>query len=157
MSKKPRKKKKYHPRAISVPPYLNTIDKLTGQQSGFGREDDRIALLKIANRTATNDDLVMRIKLFQAAWVLAARMEQAKALRECLHSGIEAIGSYISVEHEDFTDEMFENLVLATETCRDIIEASGKIERTQAMATVMHGQCMIGVDEKQITDAEVRL
>ena len=79
MSKKPRPKKRYRPRAVAVPPYLASLDTY---DNGFDhREDDRIFLLQVANRTVDCEDLFTRVRMMQAAWLLASRVEDAKTLR----------------------------------------------------------------------------
>ena len=75
------------------------------------------------------------------AWVLAAKMDRAKELRQCLYSGLAAIGCYVAEKPKiPFDDEMFEELSQATEVARDILENSGEIERAQAAAAVMSGR-----------------
>lgn len=156
MSKKPRPKKHYRPRAVAVPPYLAT---LKAYDNGIDhRENDRIFLLRIANRTASENDALIHVRLFQVAWLLAARMKEAKSLRECLREGILSIGYYSDPEGKlEFTSREFETLSTAVEVCRQIIENSGSVERAQAMNAVMSGRVEVGIDGKAVTDDEVRL
>lgn len=134
MSKKNRPKKKYRPRAVSVPPYLNSIDALVGQTSAEElAEKDRIFLLQVANRTIDEYDLASHVQVLRAAWVLAEKMENTQALRKCMTDGIVAIGCYLSEDHSEFTPECFEMLSVAVETCRAIMNATGRLERAQAL------------------------
>ena len=94
MSKKPRPKKKYHPRAVSVPPYLNSIQ--SQDQSNFGTDHDRTFLLQVANRTVDESELALQCRLMQAAWLLADNMENTKELRQSIFDGIAAVGAYLS-------------------------------------------------------------
>lgn len=156
MSKKPRTKKRYHPRAVAVPPYLASLD--TYDNGIDHREDDRIFLLQVANRTVDCDDLFTHVRMMQATWLLASRMEDAKSLRECLHEAILAIGAYVDDDREKvFTPERFEALRAGTELCRSIFENSGHVERAQAVAAVLKGDVTVGFDDKPITDEEIRL
>lgn len=156
MSKKPRPKKRYRPRAVAVPPYLASLN--TYDDGIDHREDDRVFLLQVANRTVDEEDLFTHVRLMQVAWLLASRMEDAKNLRECLHEAILAIGAYVDADRETvFTPERFEALRAGTELCRSILENSGHVERAQAMAAVLNGNVTVGFDGKPITNEEVRL
>ena len=91
MSKKPRPKKKYRPRAVAVPAYLNSLSSDVDHGKD-AREEDRVFLLQVANRTVEKGDLALYGRIMQIAWVLAAQMERAKELRQCLYNGLAAIG-----------------------------------------------------------------
>lgn len=60
--------------------------------------------------------------------------------------GIVAIGTYLSEDHKDFTQESFEMLSTAIETCRAIMQATGRIECAQAMAAVLDGRVNIKLE-----------
>lgn len=153
MSQKPRPKKKYRPRAVAVPAYLTDVDR--GRDA---RDEDRVFLLQVANRTVEKVDLALYGRILQIAWVLAAKMERAKELRQCLYNGLAAIGSYVAEEPKiPFDDEMFEELSQATEVARDILENSGEIERAQAAAAVMSGRIKFESDVDKINDREMVL
>ena len=97
-------------------------------------------------------------RILQIAWVLAAKMERAKELRQCLYDGLVAIGCYVDEKPKiPFDDEMFEGLSQATEVARDILENSGEIERAQAGAAVLSGRVKFESDADKITDREVVL
>lgn len=157
MSKKPRPKKKYRPHAVAVPHYLNSLTSDVNR-SHDARDEDRVFLLQVANRTVEKVDLAMYGRILQIAWVLAAKMERAKELRQCLYDGLVAIGCYIDEKPKTpFNDEMFEGLSRATEVARDILENSGEIERAQAGAAVLSGRVKFESDADKITDREVVL
>lgn len=157
MSKKPRPKKKYRPHAVAVPHYLNSLTSDVNR-SHDARDEDRVFLLQVANRTVEKVDLAMYGQILQIAWVLAAKMERAKELRQCLYDGLVAIGCYIDEKPKTpFNDEMFEGLSQATEVARDILENSGEIERAQAGAAVLSGRVKFESDADKITDREVVL
>ena len=97
-------------------------------------------------------------QILQIAWVLAAKMDRAKELRQCLYSGLAAIGCYVAEKPKiPFDDEMFEELSQATEVARDIQENSGEIERAQAAAAVMSGRVKFESDVDKINDREMVL
>ena len=73
MSKKPRPKKKYRPRAVAVPHYLNSLT-TDVDRSHDARDEDRVFLLQVANRTVEKVDLAMYGRIMQIAWVLAAKV-----------------------------------------------------------------------------------
>ena len=153
MSQKPRPKKKYRPRAVAVPAYLNSLSSDV-DRGRDARDEDRVFLLQVANRTVEKVDR----RILQIAWVLAAKMERAKELRQCLYDGLVAIGCYIDEKPKiPFDDEMFEELSQATEIARDILENSGEIERAQAGAAVLSGRVKFESDVDKITDREVVL
>lgn len=157
MSRKPRPKKKYRPRAVAVPTYLNSLSSDVDHGKD-ARDEDRVFLLQVANRTVEKVDLALYGRILQIAWVLAAKMERAKELRQCLYDGLVAIGCYIDEKPKiPFDDEMFEELSLATEVARDILENSGEIERAQAAAAVMSGRVRFESDADKITGREVFL
>lgn len=157
MSKKPRPKKKYRPRAVAVPTYLNSLSSDVDHGKD-ARDEDRVFLLQVANRTVEKVDLAMYGQILQIAWVLAAKMDRAKELRQCLYSGLAAIGGYVAEKPKiPFDDEMFEELSQATEVARDILENSGEIERAQAGAAVLSGRVKFESDADKITDREVVL
>lgn len=157
MSKKPRPKKKYRPRAVAVPTYLNSLSSDVDHGKD-ARDEDRVFLLQVANRTVEKVDLAMYGRIMQIAWVLAAQMERAKELRQCLYNGLAAIGSYVAEDPKiPFDDEMFEELSQATEVARDILENSGEIERAQAAAAVMSGRIKFESDVDKINDREMVL
>ena len=138
MSKKPRPKKKYRPRAVSVPPYLNSFE--TQDQSNLGTDHDRTFLLQVANRTVDESELALQCRLMQAAWLLAENMENTKELRKAIFEGISAVGAYLSDDHQEFTQEAFEMLAIGVDTCRAILQTASRLERTQAMAAVLSGR-----------------
>ena len=155
MSKKPSPKKKYGPRAVAVPHYLNSLTSDV-DRSHDARDENRVFLLQVANRTVEKKDLAMYGRIMQITWVLAAKMERAKELRQCLYNGLAAIGSYVAEEPKiPFDDEMFEELSQATEVARDILENSGEIERAQAAAAVMSGRIKFESDVDKINDREL--
>ncbi|MFR4553860.1 MAG: hypothetical protein ACLT49_11735 [Sutterella wadsworthensis] len=157
MSKKPRPKKKYRPHAVAVPHYLNSLTSDVNR-SHDARDEDRVFLLQVANRTVERVDLALYGRILQIAWVLASKMERAKELRQCLYNGLAAIGSYVAEEPKiPFDDEMFEELSQATEVARDILENSGEIERAQAAAAVMSGRIKFESDVDKINDREMVL
>ena len=157
MSKKPRPKKKYRPHAVAVPHYLNSLTSDVNR-SHDARDEDRVFLLQVANRTVERVDLALYGRILQIAWVLASKMERAKELRQCLYSGLAAIGCYVAEKPKiPFDDEMFEELSQATEVARDILENSGEIERAQAAAAVMSGRVRFESDADKITGREVFL
>lgn len=84
MSQKPRPKKKYRPRAVAVPAYLNSLSSDV-DRGRDARDEDRVFLLQVANRTVEKVDLALYGRILQIAWVLAAKMERAKELRQCLY------------------------------------------------------------------------
>ena len=100
----------------------------------------------MANRTVEEADLALQVQVLRAAWVLAEKMESTKELRQCLVDGIVAIGIYLSEDHKEFTPECFEMLSTAIETCRAIMQATGQIERVQAMAAVLDGRVNIKLE-----------
>ena len=156
MSKKPRPKKKYRPRLLSVPPYIAAMDASIGKSQEQGRLDDQTFLLRMANRTAEQSDLVFRCQLMRAAWLLAERMEEAKTIRECLFNGVEALGAYLPEGHKEFTEEYFEMLTQATEVARSVFENASRIERAQAMAAVMDDRfnlAMLQSEQRQMAQA----
>ena len=53
MSKKLRPKKKYRPHAVAVPHYLNSLTSDVNR-SHDARDEDRVFLLQVANRTVEN-------------------------------------------------------------------------------------------------------
>lgn len=157
MSKKPRPKKKYRPHAVAVPHYLNSLTSDVNR-SHDARDEDRVFLFQVANRTVERVDLALYGRILQIAWVLASKMERAKELRQCLYSGLAAIGCYVAEKPKiPFDDEMFEELSQATEVARDILENSGEIERAQAGAAVLSGRVKFESDADKITDREVVL
>ena len=167
MSKKPSPKKKYGPRAVAVPHYLNSLTSDV-DRSHDARDENRIFLLQVANRTVEKKDLAMYGRIMQITWVLAAKMERAKVLaakmerakelRQCLYNGLVAIGCYIAEKPKiPFDDKMFEELSLATEVARDILENSGEIERAQAGAAVLSGRVKFESEADKITGWEMVL
>lgn len=137
-----------------LPEFLQEHPVRTVKQNG----EDRAFLLQVANRTVEKVDLAMYGRILQIAWVLAAKMERAKELRQCLYDGLVAISCYIDEKPKTpFNDEMFEGLSQATEVARDILENSGEIERTQAGAAVLSGRVKFESDADKITDREVVL
>lgn len=157
MSKKPSPKKKYGPRAVAVPHYLNSLTSDV-DRSHDARDENRVFLLQVANRTVEKKDLAMYGRIMQIAWVLAAKMERAKELRQCLYNGLVAIGCYIAEKPKiPFDDKMFEELSLATEVARDILENSGEIERAQAGAAVFSGRVKFESEADKITGWEMVL
>lgn len=78
MSKKPSPKKKYGPRAVAVPHYLNSLTSDV-DRSHDARDENRVFLLQVANRTVEKKDLAMYGRIMQITWVLAAKMERAQA------------------------------------------------------------------------------
>ena len=144
MSKKPSPKKKYGPRAVAVPHYLNSLTSDV-DRSHDARDENRVFLLQVANRTVEKKDLAMYGRIMQITWVLAAKMERAKELRQCLYNGLVAIGCYIAEKPKiPFDDKMFEELSLATEVARDILENSGEIERA-GWCGCLFGACEVRV------------
>lgn len=137
---KTRQKKKYRPRTVAVPNYLAGLDSSIGKKQELGREDDRLFLLRVANRTADNQDLVLQCHVFMAAWLLAERMEDAKAIRSCLYDGVAAIGAYLDEDQTSFTQAHFETLAQATDIGRSVMENSGKMERAKALQAVFEGR-----------------
>ena len=101
MSKKLRQKKQYRPRAVSVPPMLSTLKlpKLTAD----AREEDRVFLLRMANGTAENDEVVLYSRFMQVAWILAVKMENPVQIREAFREGLRAMGAYLAEGHLEFT------------------------------------------------------
>lgn len=155
MSKKPRPKKHYRPRAVFVPPMLSTLK--IPELSKNAREEDRVFLLRVANRTAADDEIVLYGRLMQVAWVLAAKMENAVQLREAFREGLRSMGAYLSEDHVEFNAEYFDTLTVAVEAARDVLENSGQIERAQAMAAVLSGKLDVGLDSGKINGEEVFL
>ena len=149
MSRKPRPKKKYQPRRIAVPSYVANLDPSIGEIQEKGRSEDRLFLLRIANRTAGNDDLVLHCQLLRAAWLLAEKMKDTETIKHCLFEGIEAIGAYLSKDPTDFTDQYFEKLSQAMEVCRSIFENSGKLERMHTMEAVLENRFTLAMMEKE--------
>lgn len=148
MSKKPRPKKKYRPRAVAVPPFLNSLDALSEEEkpSEDLAEKDRIFLLQVANRTIDRKDLAIHCQVLRAAWILADKMEHTDELRQSLVDGIVAIGSYLSEDQKAFTSESFEMLSIAVETCRAVLNASGRMERAQALAAAFEDRVNIKLE-----------
>ena len=139
LSKKPRPKKKYKPRKISISPFVAQIGLMCqSEKQEDASFEDQIFLLQMANHTVSEKDLVLQCQVFRAANVLADRMVEAKDLKDCLFKGIEAIGAYLSPDHEEFDKERFEDLAQAVEVTRTIFNHCGTIERIQAMQAVMH-------------------
>ena len=64
MSKKPRPKKKYRPRAVAVPTYINSLSSDVDHGKD-AREEDRVFLLQVANRTVEKVDLAMYGRIMQ--------------------------------------------------------------------------------------------
>ena len=155
MSKKTRQKKQYRPRAVSVPPMLSTLKlpKLTAD----AREEDRVFLLRMANGTAENDEVVLYSRFIQVAWILAAKMENSVQIREAFREGLRAMGAYLSEGHLEFTSEFLNVLTVSVEAARDVLENSGQIERAQAMAAVLSGKLDVGLDSGNINGEEVFL
>ena len=140
MSNKNRPKKKYRPRSVAVPDFLVGLDSSIGKKQEVGREDDRLFLLRVANRTADNNDLVLQCQVFTAAWLLAERMENAKTIRACLYDGVAALGAYLDEDKTHFTQEHFEILAQASEVGRAVMENSATLERAKALAAVVEGR-----------------
>lgn len=69
MSKKPSPKKKYGPRAVAVPHYLNSLTSDV-DRSHDARDKNRVFLLQVANRTVEKKDLAMygRIRFLPRRW-----------------------------------------------------------------------------------------
>lgn len=155
MSKKPRAKKHYRPRAVFVPPMLSTLKDPSLTEKA--KEEDRVFLLRVANRTADSQEIVVYGRIMQVAWVLAAKMENAVQLREMLREGLRSMGAYLSENHVEFSPNDFETLSESVEIARDILENSGQIERAQAMSAVLSGRADVGLDEKKINGDEVFL
>lgn len=158
-NKKKRTKKHYRPRAVAVPPYLGTFLSKEGLQERKV-EEDRLFLLRVANRTIEEEELVLYTRLFQMAWILASKMQDALKLREVIANGLRAVGAYLSPDAVEFDDEFFNDLSQAVEVCRGIIEQSGQLERAQALDAVMNRNSHIGLESitgKNINDAEVHL
>lgn len=148
MSKKPRSKKKYKPRKISVSPFITHIEtmfKLDDEKDCEHPFEDEIFLLQIVNRTVSNKDLVLQGQVFRTARLLASRMNDSEVLKERLYKGIEAVGAYLSPGHEEFTQERYEDLADAVETARAILTNSGQLERLQAMQAVIEGKVKDGL------------
>ena len=79
-------------------------------------------------------------------------------LRECLQSGLNAVGIYVMQDEKlTFTPLEFENLSRSVEICRDILDLSGQVEKSQAAAAVLNHQISVGIDGRPITDEEIRL
>lgn len=147
MSKKQRPKKKYKPKNVAVPPYLNSLDAYSQRTDIDPRDGDRTFLLQVANRTVSEGDLVINCYSIQAAWALAEKMENTSEIRKCLSDGFAAVGAYLDVEtrEEKFTPEVFEMLSQAIETTRSIFENSGQVERAQALNAALRGQVNIRI------------
>lgn len=148
MSKKPRPKKKYKPRKISVSPFvtqMETMFKLDTAPACEASFEDQIFLLQVANRTVSSKDLALQCQVFRTARLLATRMNESEALRQCLYKGIEAVGTYLSPDHIEFTQERYEDLADAVETTRAIFAKCGKFERLQAMQAVVQGKVNDGL------------
>ena len=123
-------------------------------------EEDRLFLLRVANRTVEEEELVLYTRLFQMAWILASKMQDALKLREVIANGLRAVGAYLSPDAVEFDDEFFNDLSQAVEVCRGIIEQSGQLERAQALDAVTNRNSHIGLESitgKNINDAEVHL
>ena len=128
------------PDTVAVPTYLNSL-RSDIDRSHDARDEDLVFFLQVANRTVEKIGLAMYGRIMQIAWVLAAKMEQAKELRQCLYNGLAAIGSYIAEKPQiPFDDEVFEELSPAMVVARDILENSGEIKRAQAGAAVSSGR-----------------
>ena len=147
MSKKQRLKKKYKPKNVAVPPYLNSLDAYSQRTDIDPRDGDRTFLLQVANRTVSEGDLAIHCYIIQAAWALAEKMENTADIRKCLSDGFAAVGAYLNEEEreEKFTKEVFEMLSVAVETARSIFENSGQVERAQAINAALRGQVDIKV------------
>ena len=62
--KKPRSKKRYHPRAVAVSPYLAGLN--IGESAVDHKENDRIFLLRVANQTADKGNLPFTVGSFKS-------------------------------------------------------------------------------------------
>lgn len=157
MSKKPRPKKHYRPHAITVPSFLGSLNARNRRPEEEAEEDDRLFCLRIANRTAPKADIAAYCQFLQIAWLLAARMENAKALRELLNDGLQALEDYLVLDAETVPSSLVANLTEAVETGRQIYNNAGDLERSQAIKAVMTRRVKVGLDGAPITDEEVRL
>lgn len=84
-------------------------------------------------------------------------MENAKALRELLNDGLQALEDYLVLDAETVPSSLVANLTEAVETGRQIYNNAGDLERSQAIKAVMTRRVKVGLDGAPITDEEVRL
>lgn len=64
MSKKERVKKKCWPRTLAIPSYHFSLDQDFAVADPIARSKDRTFVLRIANRTASREDLAIQDKIF---------------------------------------------------------------------------------------------
>ena len=95
MSKKKRPKKKYNARTLAIPAYLSTLDPDLGKPDSVARFKDQTFLMKIANQTASIEDVFVQQQVFQTAWILAERMDSTEAIRRALSEGMRALATYM--------------------------------------------------------------
>lgn len=99
---------------------------------------DRVFLLKMANHTVNDNDLLLQCQVFRAANLLADKMVEAPELKACLYKGIESIGAYLSPDHTEFDKERFEDLAQAIEVTKMIFNRCSTLERLQAIQAISH-------------------
>ena len=144
MPKKPRNKRSYRPRLLSVPPYL--AGRACFVENSEHQNEDRCFLLRIANRTADEAEVLRRVRQIQAAWVVASRMEETESLRRTLLSGILLLDTYLNPQNsETIPAEALDLLCRSVDTARAVWENTGHLERMQAMNAVINGRIAVGM------------
>ena len=139
MSKKKRAKKKYHARALAIPPYLSSLDSDLGRPDPVARSKDQSFLLKIANQTASIEDVFVQQQVFQTAWILAERMDSTEAIRRVLSEGMRVLAAYMVQPQTEIYDH-FDCLCTTVDLCREVLETSGEVERLLALDAVLTGK-----------------
>lgn len=127
---------------MAVPPYLGAMKIGTRHDH---EAEDRVFLLRAANKTADSTEIVKYLEILQCAWVLASSMAESQVLRTCLKHGVQALDKYLDPEGKEFDQASFEALAQSVEVCRDIIEHAGQLERDQAFLAVVSGKVDLSV------------
>ena len=140
MSKKKRPKKKYNARTLAIPAYLSTLDPDLGKPDSVARFKDQTFLMKIANQTASIEDVFVQQQVFQTAWILAERMDSTEAIRRALSEGMRALATYMVKDPQTEVEDHFDCLCTTVDLCREVLETSGEVERLLALDAVLTGK-----------------
>ena len=148
--------KKYRPRSVSIPPML-TAARLGEDALRKLEEEDETFLLRAYHKTAEKIEYYKRIRRMQAAWIMAAKMTEALALRETISDGIVALGCFATPEgmFEEDGKPLFDDLASALEVTRRIEAESSPLELRQAMAALRDSKVNPVLDRKEDTAEEV--
>ena len=120
-------------------------------------EEDETFLLRAYNKTADKTEYYHRIRRMQAAWIMAAKMTEALALREKISEDIVALGSFATPEgmFEEDGKPSFDDLASALEITRRIEAESSPLQLRQAMAALQDSKVNPVLDRREDTAEEV--